>query len=499
MSIEKKNIPVRRLGELCLLLRALPFAFAVGLALLLSSGCLNKNCADIDVQCGFGALLLGNQRPPSGSLDSSFGQFQGYAEFNDIGGVANAGDMVRGLTLDKQGRTIVSGNTTVPAATTATYVCRLNEDGSLDTTFASSSTKPGCLFFTAGGVGASTAGGLAVDAQGRAVFVGVTNTNQMFAARATADGALDASYGTGASGYITHVVGVATTGDGQDLVLDSQGRAVVVGRGDSGAYYDWVVWRLLANGSAVDTSFNGSGFVLTDFTSFSTAFGVGVTESGRIVVTGFGILTGIELRAYHSDGSADTSQNGTGNLNNIPSGYTRGYSARLVLDGFGNIFVVGGAVTVLDSTHDIAVFKFLPNGQVDTSFGGAGHATLDNPAQTATLSLDQGTGVALDAFGRVVVVGAGCNNSGNTCVAGPYSGYSMVVARFLNNGAADTTFNQGQSYRVLAPNYLYQNVFAGRFPVLLDPIGRILVGGGVDPDALGGGDGGTMRIYRIWP
>lgn len=101
----------------------------------------------------------------------------------------------------------------------------------------------------------------------------------------------------------------------------------------------------------------------------------------------------------------------------------------------------------------MALWKFTTSGSADTSFGG-GLITHDNPGGSVGSTFDEGNGVIVDAFGRVLVSGVSCNNTGfDTCGGGNNKGNSMIVWRYLADGTADTA---------------------------------------------GGGDGNELRVYRIF-
>lgn len=54
--------------------------------------------------------------------------------------------------------------------------------------------------------------------------------------------------------------------------------------------------------------------------------------------------------------------------------------------------------------------------------------------------IDLGEGIAVDAFGRIIVSGVSCNNLGyDNCYSVQYKGYSVVVWRYHANGTPDAS------------------------------------------------------------
>lgn len=227
--------------------------------------------------------------------------------------------------------------------------------------------------------------------------------------------------------------------------------------------------RLLSVG-ALDTSFGGTGYVLSssqasgEIPYFSTGEGLAELANGQTLVAGqvsIGNVNGIYVRRFDSDGTVDSSF-GSG------AGYegANGYSfiggtlfpdpsdiagsnypavARLATDSSGDIFV---------AEADAGVVRLSSSGTVDQSFGDSGFAPVAGLVDIAVLSNSE------------LLV---------TTMSGK-------LDRLLTSGALDTTF--GTSGSVTLP--VVPGEFMGsqamvqmpaQLPIAIQPDGKILVGG----------------------
>ena len=92
-----------------------------------------------------------------------------------------------------------------------------------------------------------------------------------------------------------------------------------------GAYQGFVAARYNTDGS-LDTTFNGTGWVTTAITrkSAGTAYAVGLQSTGKIVVAGVGGGGGSAILRYTSTGKLDSGKGGFGQVgkNGSAPGYT---------------------------------------------------------------------------------------------------------------------------------------------------------------------------------
>ena len=292
---------------------------------------------------------------------------------------------------------------------------------------------PGDLDLTFGGTGkVITAVGVnaegrsvAVQGDGKIVVAGFSwdGINTAFAlVRYNIDGSLDTSFN--GSGKVTTVIG---TGDDEarSVAVQNDGKIVVAGHSFNGSNLDIAVVRYLANGS-LDTTFGGTGKVTTAIGSGDDyARSVGVQENGRIVVAG-GYYNGsnidFALVRYLPNGNLDTSFGGTGKVTTaIGIATDDGYALALQSDG--KIVVSGTFDDIPRNTYDFAVIRYNVDGSLDTSFGDGGKVITDFG------SVDASTGVAVQGDGKIVAVGR--SNPSNP---------DFYVARYNADGSLDANF-----------------------------------------------------------
>ncbi|HXE99728.1 MAG TPA: delta-60 repeat domain-containing protein [Solirubrobacterales bacterium] len=361
-----------------------------------------------------------------GSLDTSFSG--DGKQTTDFGGL----DGASGVALQGDGKIVAVGTAdesgVAQMALTKMALARYNTDGSLDTSF-SADGKQATTFG-----GGDAAVGVALQTDGKIVTVGTTefgvssfSAQSGFAlARHNADGSLDTSF-SGDGKQTTDLGGAAASG----VAIQADGKIVVVGANDE----DFALARYNTNGS-LDTSFSGDGKQTTDFGPFDAASDVAIQTNGKIVVVGIrsdGMGNDdFALARYNPNGSLDTTFSGDGKQTTGFGGSDRANGVALQADG--RIVVVGAGGAGADAVHsDFALARYNTNGSLDTSFSGDGRQTTDFGGLGG---LGEGIAeVALQANGKIVAVGA----TGGTNPNGGDSEFAL--ARYNPNGSLDTTFS----------------------------------------------------------
>lgn len=289
--------------------------------------------------------------------------------------------------------------------------------------------------------------------------------------RYNSDGTPDSSFGP--NGVVSYLnVGAEITG----IARQADGKIVMVGRGNAGA--GSYVFRALPDGSP-DTGFGTNGLLLFDIAGISgeRAQTVLIQPSGKIVVGGGYLPTGSQIFRLmfvrlNPDGSIDTTfgPSGTGALLGDP-----GTSSTLIAAPDGSLvsstYFQDRTVTNNSLGGKLSVVRLSADGAFDNGFGANGYATMD----FGTLGRPtRAFGVALQADGKIVAVGAVAYQTYSNPVDVPYRG-DWAIGRFNSDGTIDSTF--GANGRVQL-NFKYRG-YEGANTVLVEPSGNIVVAGDV--------------------
>ncbi|MCX6873578.1 MAG: hypothetical protein NTW21_07195 [Verrucomicrobia bacterium] len=245
-----------------------------------------------------------------------------------------------------------------------------------------------------------------------------------------APGDLDLSF-NGTGKVTTNFVGNSRD-HSSSIVVQSDGKIVVAGQSLNGSNQDFALARYNTDGT-LDTTFNGTGKVTTDFFGQEErCCGVALQNDGKIVVVGdantgtTSDLIVFALARYNTDGTLDTTFGGTGKVTtDIGADYDVAQSVAFQRDG--KIVVAGFSYNVGRSTA-FTIVRYNANGTLDTNFNGTGKAMIDIGEYA-----DNGHAVAIQPDGKIVVAGSSNNASGST-----YHDFALV--RCNANGTLDTTF-----------------------------------------------------------
>ena len=153
------------------------------------------------------------------------------------------------------------------------------------------------------------------------------------------------------------------------------------------------------------------------------------------------------------------------------------------LQADGRLVVVGSA-TVDGHGQDFAIMRFLRSGEPDASFGAAGQVLI--PIDFVPGGNDVARAVAIQPDGKIVVAGTADGYSG---ISAGESGSSMVLLRLLTDGSLDSEF--GQNYTHIE-SFTYLNTYGGATSVALFD-GVIVMAGYLNP--IGSAIGPTFVLY----
>jgi uncharacterized delta-60 repeat protein len=339
---------------------------ASSLALMPDGRAVVAGYTNVDLEDTFMAVA---RYLPSGALDTTFdGDGMASVQFPAVPPGIGSGASAESVLLQPDGRVVLVGYLTVFQGEFFA-LARLNADGSPDTSFGES----GRVTTPFPGWGVATAAVLQPD--GRIVAVGMANPvygPMPAAARYTADGRLDPTFGT--NGQVTLSLPYPFTV--QDVALQPDGKLVIAGQ--YGGYSpvadrDFGLVRLLPDGSP-DPEFGTNGLVRSDFRGVENGYSVTVLPDGRLVLGGTRAvnkwwITDFALARYLPDGTLDTSF-GTDGLATADSGLIE-VADQLVRLPNGNLLIAGYASDA-NTWSDFLLARFLPDGALDDSFGTAG-------------------------------------------------------------------------------------------------------------------------------
>lgn len=292
-----------------------------------------------------------------------------------------------------------------------------------------------------------------------------------------APGKLDPSFGTG--GIVSTATAPGAGSDFQDgLAIQPDRRILVAGSSESGGGgFQWRIARYTSKG-ALDASFGFGGTVLTPMGSpgsFEHIFDLALQPDGKIVAVGRARTpTGgfdFALARYLPDGQLDGSfGNGGKVFTSIGPGTNPDEALSAVLDAAGRIVVAGFARFGTGSAgNDFALARYLPDGTLDSSFNSGGTRPGIVVIDVAG-SRDQFNDVTIDASGRIVA-------AGSARVAGDLRS-NFAVARFLPDGTLDSTFNPaGPIPGLVTPPLAPGDNPDAALSFAIDAAGRIVAGG----------------------
>lgn len=265
----------------------------------------------------------------------------------------------------------------------------------LDPTFGNAGTA----LFNPSGYHEDFAFHLAVQSDGKIITTDTADYNQSRIIRTNSDGSLDASFGTDGMATFKFGAGMESV---NDIAVDSQGRIVFVGTAQTGEFMNSYVARLNPDGT-LDTTFGDNGIVQFNFVDDQRGSEPGtlaLTNDGKIVVLGQAFISDgngeLGIARFNSDGSFDTTFANSGREElNLPDGNS---DHAIALQPDGKILIAGESDTEdsngVDSSTAEAV-RLNTDGSLDSTFGIGG-----------VVNFNAGSGfwsIGLTADGKIVL------------------------------------------------------------------------------------------------
>jgi uncharacterized delta-60 repeat protein len=412
-------------------------------------------------------------------LDSSFGS-NGIVTFSVPGMVSTNGT---GIELDANGKYVICGKAASQVPSVSDFVVlRVNEDGSLDSSF------NGSGYTTANVYDRSFAHDLAIQHDAKILVTGQDFDPELVKEnigilRLNGDGSRDVSFGD--SGRVA--INYGWTEEGHTIVQLADGKVLLTGHTD----YDLpsqsietkklniFLARLLADGNP-DPSFGVNGFVTLDVNNGSSDFSKNMvlSEEGTIICAGATSKSKYQtalLVRFTADGIPDSSFGVNGIAQNIVG--NEGIYWRIALQPDGRIVAVGQTIfTGLD--YDFMVQRFNADGAVDSGFATNGTFTMSLGKKAEKIE-----DVAIQSDGKIVCAGYSANSEANDATG------DAVVFRLTAEGDLDESFGSGGVFT--------QNIVSGfdeTKACMLDLEGNIVVAGYAHNQTA---PGGSIFVFRL--
>ncbi len=309
----------------------------------------------------FGIALLDS----SGALDSNFNVGGKSATQFDLGG--DNDDWAWDLALQADGKVLVAGAVDGSAGNVDFGVARWNPSVGIDLFFGLIGIR--VVFFDEGGSNHDEARAIAVQPDGKIVLAGTVSVGDRTAdfgvVRLNADSTNDFDFGNAGKVTIAFDLGGDDVDVATDLVLQLDGKIVVVGAAEApNSKMDFAIARLLPDGT-LDSDFDGDGKTTVSFDLGGdledSATAVALNPDGAIVVAG--LVDGpagdrdFGLARLDPSGALDAAF-GTGGKTTIAfdQGTAFDDAFGLAVPRSGGIFVAGG-VDVAPNGIDFGVAK----------------------------------------------------------------------------------------------------------------------------------------------
>ena len=391
----------------------------------------------------FSALRLN----ANGTLDSSFG-INGRASIGleDSSVVGPTDDVLSAMSIQADGKIVLAGTISFYIVSTANNVtnytdfgvARLNSNGTIDSTFNKTGHKRIDLSaYTKSNKSYDYCTGVAVRKNGQITLSGYTYN------RTYPNGVFQEDYDVclvqlNANGSFTKAfkdngVQIFPKAGSDEIIsgsaLQNDGKLVLIGNTgmkNNTANNNILLERINANGE-FDTTFNGTGYTINDIANKSIDFGIAVAilPNGKIVAGCIG--SGNYLLEYSAKGKFVQTFGSKGRVF-VDSTTSAGTISSLSIYNDGKIIL---------TTQGFSVYRYLPNGSRDSSFGTNGKTSLADPRSVCYAS-------AVQPDGKVIAAGT------TDVILNRYSDvYVEVAIRLLGSG--QTAANSNNDLAAIKP------------------------------------------------
>lgn len=288
-----------------------------------------------------------------------------------------------------------------------------------------------------------------------------------------ASGGLDTTFS--GDGKLTLDLAAGKSGKARMAAVQSDGKIVVVGDVTRGTL-DLGLARLKPAG-ILDKTFNTTGKVIKDLGKGEQGVGLAIDPAtGKIVVDAQicdDEACDLLVLRYNTNGSLDTSFNGTGyRIVDYGSGDNGSFGA-ITIQSDGKVLVSGYMFNSTNNNYDMAIYRFTTKGALDTTFNGSGKKAL----AFGSGRQDMANAILVQPNGKILVAGTTQDVS--------FGNGNFAIARLNANGSLDTTFNStGKQTTNLGGNDT-----VGISGMAIQSDGKIILGGSKDT--------GTVQLFAL--
>jgi uncharacterized delta-60 repeat protein len=242
-----------------------------------------------------------------------------------------------------------------------------------------------------------------------------------------------------------------------DLVIQPDGKILVVGNSNINSFTQFALVRLNADGT-YDNSFSDDGLVNLQLagSNYDNATCMALQSDGKIIVGGTSFSEGyfkLVVVRFNSNGTLDATFGEEGVFTYAEN--TNFSCSSVAIDAAGNILAAGSA-NLFNQGSQFTVIRITSAGVIDSGFGSAGAQYASFGAQSSP------TDMIIQSDGKIVVAGSQFGEFYSDC----------AITRFNSNGTLDTSFDtDGKRSFALAEYDDYITSIAQL------PNGKLLLGG----------------------
>jgi uncharacterized delta-60 repeat protein len=220
------------------------------------------------------------------------------------------------------------------------------------------------------------------------------------------------------------------------MAFTSDGKILVAGRAENDAYF--LITRYTMDG-AIDGTFGTGGIVKarSEENNSARGYGMALQPDGKIVMAGWNWPSTIDFCVMRFNADGSFDNSfGTGGKVTTPIGSGNDEGTNVAIQSDGKIVVTGSSFNASGNT-DYVVIRYTSAGAVDSTFGTNGIVTTD------INSYDIPEGIAINSTTGAITI-AGTSNSNYSLLGNHHTGNGdFTVVRYTSSGALDGSFGTG--------------------------------------------------------